>query len=430
MRKSLIVVGIVSLVVGATYMSCGKGPDKGDDSDTTGKPGATDSATDTTTDTATSVAAGAVALETIQKIVQVTDPVVAYAVSDNSEDAVQARAFDVALKTALTAEKGVSFGKKTSEIAAAFGTDGSKAYCDSVNNAMKFFKEASTPDFNLCIFKTVATKGQAVKANQFQVWDFKIAAEEGTMTYRMKFKIEPAEDGTVKDFENFTCDAQGSNPAQQSGYVHQTTAGGVVNVHTRSRGDHGQGEYKIRADMETKVNAAGRPVGIKKIDYAEQGDAEGRKVRAKVRQATGNIEIIGYETSEAQEVRFVRFVELLDANEATGLYHVTKLGFGSGAALLRQVTGSSTADVTASWSGDTLKAAPSEERKSHVSGRESELIAAASDDRDIEFAAAETYDCQGAADYTFEGKYEDFAGCIGAYEIDQEGGTMCNAVAN
>lgn len=430
MRKAGLVVGSALLFVGMIYLSCGKDSGKGGE----GSPEQenTGSSTGSTTDssTNTTVQAGTVALETVQKIVQVTDPVAAFAADDTSADAVQARAFDVALKTSLTGQRGILFGMPHGEITTAFGANGSRAYCDSVNNAMKFLKEASTPDFNLCILKTVAAKGQAVKANEFQTWDFKIAADQGTQTYRMKFKIEPADDGSVKAFENFTCEAQGSATAQQSGYVKQTIDAGMVKVHTRGKGDHGQGEYKIRTDMEGKLNAAGRPIGIKKIDYAEQGDGEGRKVHVKVRQATHNIEVLGYETSGAYEEQFIRFVELLDDNAATGIYQITKLGYGSGAALLRQISGDGTTNKLAAWSADTLQSAPAEDRKSQVTGREAEFLAQAGDERNLAFADAETYECAGTADYTFEGKFKDFKDCLGAFEIDQEGGTMCNALSN
>lgn len=428
MRRMSFAAIAAALLAALAYFSCDKGTDSAKP-ESADKTDAQDDGTDGQESEPT--AAGTVAIETVQKITQITDPVAAFPATDMSEEALAARVFDnVAVSTSLTStpSNGIYFGQSTQDIKTAFGTAGSKAYCNSVNSAMKFFMEVSNADFNLCILKAVAAKGHEVKAGAPQTWDFKVASGQGAMTYRMKFTIDLTDAGTLKTFENYTCEGQGTNPLSQSGYIKQTITDGQIKVHGRAMGDHGAGSYKTRVDMAGRLGENGHPLGIKTLDYAEEG--EGRKVHTTVKQSAANIEAIGYETSPAYEERFIRFVKLLDANAATGQYMITKVGYGDGAALLKTISNTGAEDATVGWTGATLAANASEPRKDKVANRSAELIAAATDKRDIEFASSELYDCAGTADYTFEGKQEDFQDCLAAFQIDQEGSTMCNDVAN
>jgi hypothetical protein len=387
-------------------------------------------------DGGTIITSGNVALATVGKIVQVVDPVLAYPATDNSPEAVEARAFgQLAISAELTtaAKIGVSLGKSTSDIKSSFDSaQGSKAFCDSVNNGMKFFKEASAPDFNLCAIKIAAKKStivvtddgarsNAINSGEQRIWDFKVSGAEGAQKFRMKFRIDTDENGGVKFFENFSCGAQGNMPLTQEGYSKQTVVDGKVKVHARSFGNKGDG-FKMRVEMEGKLDSNGKLIGLKKIDYAEK--LADKTVRSKVTQSANDLEVIGY-YSEGRVTQYLNFIELLDKNDDSSPYAVTKIAYGDGAALLAITQHGSTTDVTQGWNGDTLKVNSSEPRLQKVTGRESDLLSPEGDTLDLDFAESEIYDCSGEAEYTMNATMEDFQDCLNAYEIDQEGSQMC-----
>lgn len=371
-----------------------------------------------------------ISADTVNQIIGVVDPVTAYPASDTSTGAVATAQFNkLAIQTQLTDAPvhGVLFGSQHQDIHSRFFANnkaGSVPYCNAVNNGMKFFFEASTPDFNLCVIRLAAkTKNFPIVATQAQIWDFKISTDQGQMTYRMKFAIDADADGKLKSFENFTCEGQGAGPLKQSGYSKEVLGNDSVTVHTRSQGDHGQGPYSLLTEMNSALDATGHMIGIKNIKYAEKGD--GRKVASNVKQSSENIETIAYEQSEGGTTQSVNFIELVDTNSAGGVYQPTKLGFGDGAALVR-TTNNGVSTETSGWSGDTLLANTQEPRIAKVTGREAEFLDPATDTTDLSFAATETYDCSGTADQTMTATMQDVNDCMG-FQIDQEGGSMCNA---
>jgi hypothetical protein len=384
-------------------------------------------------DGASTITAGNVALSTVGKIVQVVDPVLAYPATDNSAEAIEARTFgQLAISAELTtaAKIGVSLGKSTADIKSAFDSaKGSKAFCDSVNNGMKFFKEASAPDFNLCAIKVAAKKSMtkagigsnAINSGEQRIWDFTVSGAEGSQKFRMKFQIDTDEKGGIKSFENFSCGAQGNMSLTQEGYSKQTVVDGKVKVHARSFGNKGDG-FKMRVAMEGKLDSNGKLIGLKKIDYAEK--LADKTVRSKVTQSASDLEVIGY-YSEGRITQYLNFIELLDKNDDSSPYAVTKIAYGDGAALLAITQNGSTTDVTQGWNGDTLLVNSSEPRLQKVMGRESDLLSPEGDSLDLDFAESEIYDCSGEADYTMNATMEDFQDCLNAYEIDQEGSQMC-----
>ena len=384
--------------------------------------------------TSTPSTAGTLQISTVEKIVAVTDPVKAFAVTDTSTAAVEARNFDklqIGSGLQLTASTGVSLGDKASTINAAFNTaSGSKACCETVNNAMKFFKESSTPDMHLCILRTMASKAATIKAVEPQTWDIKITMPQGSMTYRMKFAFEADEAGGVKSFENFTCEGQGAK-LTQSGYVKQTITDGVLKVHARAQSDKGSAPVVIRADVDGQVDSKGKMVGLKLIDYAESSDT--RSVHSKVKQSAGHIEVLGYEKVGDRLTQYLSFTEILDKNKEDELYAITKIAYGDGAALIKQTEGNaSPSTYLEGWNGDTLALNASEIRLDKVKSRATELLAATGDTLDLTFAKAETYDCTGTADLTIEAKMEDFMtepSCMSAFDIDQDGSNLCSSLS-
>lgn len=370
---------------------------------------------------------GTLQLETINKVIGITDPVASFPASDSSSSAAAAITFNQ-LNIGLTASQGVSLGASTTTIKSRFTqASGSKAFCDTVNNAMKFFKEASQADFNLCILKK-ATQSLTLRNGDFQTWDFKAQAAEGSMTFRMKFALATEADGQLKSFESFTCQGMGSNAMAQTGYSTQTVTNGKLVIHARASSDEGIAPVKIRTDVTGELNAEGRPVGLKSIDYAES--SEGRSVHSKVIQSDTNIQAIGYESANGRLTHSISFVELLDQNATTGQYAITKLAYGDGAALTRTVeTSGAQSDNTSSWNGDTLVLNSTEPRRAKVTGRTSEFLVATGDNLDLEFSSKETYDCGGAADETITLAESDVASCMEAFEIDQNGSTMCNGLS-
>jgi hypothetical protein len=372
---------------------------------------------------------GTLQLETLNKVIGITDPVASFPASDTSTSAAAAITFNQLNIGSLfmNASQGVSLGASTDTIKSKFAqATGSKAFCETVNNAMKFFKEASEVDFNLCILKR--TKGLTIRDGDFQTWDFKATVSEGSFTFRMKFALATDTDGRLKSFENFSCTAMGSNAMTQSGYSTQTVTDGKLVIHARVDSDLGVAPVKIRTDVTGELNAEGRPVGLKSIDYAES--SEGRSVQTKVIQSDANIQAIGYENASGRYVHSISFVELLDQNAATGQYAITKLAYGDGAALTRTVdTSGAQSDNTSSWNGDTLVLNSAEPRRAKVAGRTSEFLTTTGVNLDVDFTSAETYDCAGAADETISLSETDIAACMEAFEIDQNGSTMCNGLS-
>lgn len=61
----------------------------------------------------------------------------------------------------------------------------------------------------------------------------------------------------------------GSNAMTQSGYSTQTVTNGKLAIHARVNSDEGVAPVKIRTDVTGELNAEGRPMGLKSIDYAE-----------------------------------------------------------------------------------------------------------------------------------------------------------------
>lgn len=372
---------------------------------------------------------GTLQLETINKVIAITDPVVSFPASDSSSSAAAAITFNqLNIGLFMNASQGVSLGASTDTIKSRFTqASGSKAFCDTVNNAMKFFKEASQADFNLCILKK-ATQGLTLRNGDFQTWDFKVKAAQGSMTFRMKFALATETDGQLKSFESFSCKGMGSNAMTQSGYSTQTVTNGKLAIHARVHSDEGVAPVKIRTDVTGELDAEGRPVGLKSIDYAESSDS--RSVHSKVIQSDANIQAIGYESVSGRFVHSISFVELLDQNAATGQYAITKLAYGDGAALTRTVdTSGAQSDNTSSWNGDTLVLNNAEPRRAKVTGRTSEFLVATGDNLDLEFSAEESYDCGGTADETITLAESDAAACMEAFEIDQNGSTMCNGLS-
>jgi hypothetical protein len=426
MRRVILVVAVFILPTFLFYFSCGKEAEEDKPKENIDE----NSADDPTYTT------GTVAITTVEKILQVVDPVIAYPATDMSPEAVEARAFgQLAISTELTtaAKNGVSFGKKTSEIKEEFATKkGSKAFCDSVNRSMKFFKEASAPDFSLCALKLgakkqkivltdKATSGNAIDNGVQKIWDFKIEAPQGSQKFRMKFRIDTDDKGALKTFENFSCTAQGDAPLTQEGYSKQSIADGKVKIQARSYGNKNDG-FKMRVTMDGAIDSNGKLIGLKKINYAEK--LSNRVVRSNVTQSADNIEIIGYD-SEGSTTQHISFIELLDKNTDSLPYAITKLAYGDGASLIKV-----TESYTKGWNGDELVVNSSEPRLAKVTGRESEFLPVDNDKLDLDFSAAETYDCSGEANYTVTGSMEDFKECIDAFEIDQDGSTMCNGLVD
>ncbi len=374
---------------------------------------------------------GSLQLETINKVIAITEPVVAYPVNDTSAGAAAAISFNqlnIGSGLMLTATTGVSLGDSTSTIKTKFTqANGSKAFCETVNNAMKFFKEASQADMNLCILKK-ATAGLTVRNGDFQTWDFTGNSSYGTFTYRMKFALETEDSGSLKRFESFTCMAMGSGQLSQTGYALQTVTDGKLAIHALVDSDEGLAPVKIRTDVEGALNADGRPIGLKTIDYAESQD--GRFVHTKVTQSEENIQAISFENSSGRLIQTISFVEFLDKNAATGQYAITKLAYGDGAALTRTTdTGGSVTNNTSSWDGDTLLLDTNEPRRAKVADRTSEFLTTKEADLDVNFSTAETYDCSGTADETITLSESDVAACMDAFDIDQNGSTMCNGLS-
>lgn len=372
---------------------------------------------------------GTLQLETLNKVIGITDPVASFPASDASTSAAAAISFNQLNIGSLfiNASQGVSLGASTDTIKSKFAqANGSKAFCDTVNNAMKFFKEASQADFNLCILKRA--QGLTIRDGDYQTWDFKAKAQGGSFTFRMKFALATDADGRLKSFESFTCKSMGSNPMTQSGYSTQTVTDGKLEIHARVASDEGVAPVKIRTDVTGELNADGRPVGLKSIDYAESSDD--RSVHSKVIQSDANIQAIGYEKVGGRYVHSISFVELLDQNAATGQYAITKLAYGDGAALTRTVdTSGAQSDNTSSWNGDTLVLNSAEPRRAKVADRTSEFLPTTADNLAVAFTSAETYDCAGTADETISLTESDVATCMEAFEIDQNGSTMCNGLS-
>lgn len=251
---------------------------------------------------------GTLQLETINKVIAITDPVVAFPVSDTSASAAAAISFNqlnLGSELMLTANQGVSLGDAAASIKTKFSqVNGSKAFCDSLNNGMKFFKEASQADMNLCILKK-AKQGLTIRNGSFQTWDFKGSSSYGTFTYRMKFSLETEDAGNLKRFESFTCMAMGSGQLSQSGYALQTLTDGKLAIRARVDSDQGMAPVKIRADVEGELNSDGRPIGLKTIDYAES--MEGRSVYSKVTQSAENIQANSYENTNGRLIQSISF---------------------------------------------------------------------------------------------------------------------------
>jgi hypothetical protein len=377
------------------------------------------------TDTPTT---GTLRLESLGRVVAVTDPVIPFASTDTSASATAAANFNSLIINGLKlATKGVSLGDPTTTINSAFNAaSGSKAFCETVNNGMKFFREAGQSDVNLCILRK-APATLTVK-DGYQVWDFTGMSTFGQFTYRMKVYLQLDDDGGLKKFESFTCKNSKSAGMKQSGYTLQTITDGKLEILARMTGDGGGETVYIRTEVSGEVNADGRQIGLKTIDYAEKS-ASGRSVHTKVTQSDGNIQTIGYESSMGRLTQYLNFVELLDSNAATGQYYVTKLAYGDGAAITRVTEGSSSTNNTASWDGDTLVLDSSEVRRDKVLNRESDFITSTGDNLDLDFAVNETFDCSGTADETITISVMDMMGCSKPYDIDQNGSTMCNSLS-
>lgn len=368
-------------------------------------------------------------LEVIDKVVAITEPVAAFPAGASSSGVAAATSFNqLILGSGLVASQGVSLGEKANTIKSRFATaNGNKAFCETVNNAMKFFREASQSDFNLCLLKKAAA-GRVLLASEPQIWDFNGMSSEGSLTFRLRFSLETADDNTLKRFESFSCMASGSSSLKQDGYVLQTVTEGQLAILARAESDLGAAPVKIKTQLTAELNDKGRPVGLKTIQYAEQSD--GRSVRSKVTQSDKNIQTIGYETSSVRTTQSLSFVELLDSNSATGQYAVTKLAYGDGAALLRITeSNGSPSNQLASWNGDTLLSDSSEERRGKVIDRSAEYLSPNGDNLDLSFASSEIYDCSGEANETINLSQSDMLGCFNAYDIDQDGSTMCNGLS-
>jgi len=381
-----------------------------------------------------STSAATLRIESMGRVIGVTDPVAPFPPGTTSTSATAASNFDQLVLTTglrLTATNGVSLGETTSKINDAFvAASGSKIFCDTVNNGMKFFRQAAVPDSNLCILKA-SSKKYPIKPSGYQIWDFKVSSFNGTGTYRMKFLLETNADEGLKKFELFNCEAQGTASLSQTGYSLQTVTDNKIAIHTRSRDAGGDGRDPgfVRTDVLSEINSSGRLVGLKNIDFVDKtGD---RTVHTKVIQSATNVQAIGYEYVSGRETKYLSFTELIDSNAPTGQYYVTKIAYGDGAALTKVTDGGgSPTTYTRAWDGDTLKTDNTKPRLAKVQNRDSEMLTASGDTLDMDFSAAETYACTGNADVTITwqvGGTED--SCRDAYEIDQNGRDLCTTLS-
>lgn len=438
MRYGLTGSALLLTVAGAVYLSCQ--PDSGSTpagTAPTPSPGGgstpAGSSASGSGEGAPAAQAGVVAIEAFDAILPLSAPVGVFPANADSQAAIDARRFDsVAIDVALTASAsgGVSLGRKAADIDQAFraAPSGSRAYCETVNSAMKFFKQVSEPDLQLCALKSMARGVKAIPSGRSVIWDAKVNMGGMAMAYRFKFKVESSA-GKVTGFESYTC--QGEDGAlKQVGYVRQTSTSESVEVLTRIS-EPSRGDFKLRVAMTAPVDLNGKLVGLKELDYAEAmaSDSGGlRKVHGKVSQSAGNIRYIGYE-DVGRLTQYYSFAELLDDNAGPGLYAVTKLAYGSGAALVK-VTEAPAAPILhrEGWSGETLGKKAEEPRLGKVKDQESALLASAGDVLDLEFAAAEKYDCTGAAEETVSLTPADMDGCFAAYDIDQAGNGLCSSL--
>lgn len=376
--------------------------------------------------TSTPTVVGALTLGTFARIIGVTDPVARFAATDTSEDATQAAAFNsLALPgpaLALVPSDGISLGTSAADIAIAFNRapTPSKAYCDTVNSAMKFFKESSAPDLQLCILKNLAKTAKPIGSGKTQIWDSVMSKGSQTMKYRFKFKIDTVDD-KLAGFESFTCFGTGTNLKQQ-GYVKQTYTSDKVSVLTRSQSeDHGG--FKLKLTLNAAINSEGKMVGLKNINYAEAEDT--RKVHGLVTQSDENIRYNGYE-DVGRLTQYYSFAQLLNKN-TDGAFAVTKLTYGDGAAFVRVTDSALSLDHLEGWDGGNLSLNASEERLEKVRDQGDNLLHPDGDSLDLEFPSTAAYDCSGTAHQTFTTSVETIASdCMKAYDIDQNGSEMCN----
>ncbi|MDZ4821703.1 MAG: hypothetical protein SGJ20_22310, partial [Planctomycetota bacterium] len=190
--------------------------------------------------------------------------------------------------------------------------------------------------------------------------------------------------------------------------------------------------FKLKAEMTAQLDADRKPVGLKEIDYAEASADDDRVVHGLVTQSSENIRYVGFENVDGKLTQYYSFSELIDANSADAdLYAVTKLAYGDGAAIVK-ISNSDDEDgtYTEGWSGTSLNEDGSSSRLAKVQDKTSDLMDDEDEDElDLELEAAQKFDCDTTADISMELEMADFAECLEAYEIDQEGSEMCTDIA-
>jgi hypothetical protein len=365
----------------------------------------------------------------IEDVKGITDPVIEFASGDTSTAAVAAANFDSlaiddAAFTATTATTGVSIGSSTADIKAAFGSSGSKAYCETVNQGMKFFFNVGAVDWSQCVLKKLLKSQKGIYDGKEHILSMsgKVEMDGETMEEHNRFKFKfTAKDEKLTGFEAWVCKGDGKGNYTQDQYQVQTIEDNTLTLSSISVDQ--DSETAISTEMTAPLDSDGNFVGIKQIIYKEAATGDdGRFVEAEVAHSANHIRYVGYENSNGSVSEFYSFAEFIDNHSTSDLHGVTKLAYGSGAALVKN----SGTTYNKGWNGDTLAVDAASSYKTKTDGHAADLTSS-STAPDIAFSKAQTYDCEGEDTVEVEAMDEDdMMACFEAFYIDQDGSGMCN----
>ena len=355
----------------------------------------------------------ALQLETLPNL---TGKLAAYASTDESTNAEEAGDFDNLSidDTGLIADaEGIVFGDGE-DIAKNFseGT-GSYGACESLNQTLKFFHEASRADFWQCLVRQLSVPDSVdLYDGADHVLQMNITTDGQTFEAKVKMKIT----GTEKNITGLTTHICLNDSQIQ--YIDFGLTDGTFDISATLSNDGDLSSINVSGALDDD----GAQVGLRELDYKTSSDDNFKE--AKITMSSENIFYNGYQKStsggDASQQYF--FVKLIDPNSATDDYSLNVLQFGSGAAYLD--IQESSFNNTVGWQldsdADTAVADDDSDFLTKVTNKSDDLLDVASSAPSISFSDAAEWDCSGDAEAEIDVGSSEFSGCDERYEVYQE----------
>lgn len=277
-----------------------------------------------------------------------------------------------------------------------------RALCELGFMTREILREAATPDKTLCYVGKMQelSKFGSVDDGQYKYFTISMG---GSPSMKVKFKIVKAADGTISNYEMFTCNTSDSGATYSlQEYLSQTISGSSAVIVTKNIGAGGGNTWGASTSVTGNINSSGAWTS-KVIDSERMFDTGSTRFDQKMTltQSATSMIVSGDNRADAAGGASDFSMTMYGIVQLIGASSLQSIAFGDGSAKATMSYGGSvigSAGMTTHWTGDNRATAGTSDYATDVAAASLRTDGGAVS---VTFGSGQTWDCADTGSSSF-----------------------------